>query len=336
MDDDDEEEERVTANSYGAIYTSAVDDECWMIRVPQKLAELIDKAAEGTELGEMVFTKGGTLNGKIIKPSLAVHIAETLTETVAEQQQNHLHQSRSANSKPPAKIPLNYSMQAMTKKIPVMHPFVRNPKNGSCTIFGTVTRTANLQVEQGDSNYRAMLKDRLVTSNLTSNRFVKPAEVSESVVTKRMDSSTVQGGSSGSSNKRSFGNAVFRYGKKLLESQEAVAAAAATAGHHLGGGGPAQKRARQFAPDQPLRSVLFELFGQEPYWTIKDLKAAAVHGGCTLASGKRAEAEIRDILRNEIGEYHRSGDHKNKWELRKEFQQQRKGGGNDDDDADDK
>lgn len=81
------------------------------------------------------------------------------------------------------------------------------------------------------------------------------------------------------------------------------------------------KKGRQFAPDQPIKSVLFELFGQKQFWTVKDLKAAAVAGGATSAGTKRAETEIRDVLR-EIGEYHRSGDHKNMWELRKEFQQQ--------------
>ena len=86
-------------------------------------------------------------------------------------------------------------------------------------------------------------------------------------------------------------------------------------------GPSAKKKARQFAPGQPLRSVLFELFEQQPYWTIKELRTAAIHGGCDAAAAKRGEAEIRDILRSEIGEYHRSGDHKNKWELRKEFQQ---------------
>ncbi len=43
------------------------------------------------------------------------------------------------------------------------------------------------------------------------------------------------------------------------------------------------KKARQFAPDQPLKSVVFELFSQQQYWTVKDLKAAAVSGGATEA-----------------------------------------------------
>lgn len=304
-DDDDNEVERVTADSYGALDTSLVTDECWMIRIPPKLAELWEKADEGTELGELVFTKGGTAAGGstvIIKPTLMVHVSETLVNE---------HQAAAAAKKPSAArippIPLNYSLQAMTKKIPVMHPFVRNPNNGSCKLLGTVSRTANLQVQQ-DSTYRAQLKDRMVATNLTGNRFVKPVEATDSIITKQRPSSA-----NVNSNKKSFGNAVYQYGKRLQEASQETALTAQQG---------SAKKARQFAPDQPLRSVLFELFGQTPYWTIKDLKAAAVAGGCAAAMAKRGEAEIREILRSEIGEYHRSGDYKTKWELRKEFQQQ--------------
>lgn len=302
--DDDDDVERVTAASYGALDTSQVTDECWMIRLPPKLAELWENAEEGTELGELVFTKGGTVaaTGTTIKPSLTVHVSESLV------QEKVASSKPTASKKSPASMPLNYSLQAMTKKIPVMYPFVRNPNNGSCKLLGTVSRTANLQVEQ-DSNYRAQLKDRMVATNLTGNRFVKPVEATESIMSKQR-TSTVMGATN---NKKSFGNAVFQYGKRLQEASQDASLDAQQ--------GPA-KKARQFAPDQPLRSVLFELFGQQPYWTIKDLKAAAMNGGCVAAMGKRAEAEIREILRNEIGEYHRSGDYKNKWELRKEFQQQ--------------
>lgn len=273
---EEEEEERVTADSYGALDVSSVNDAVWMIRVPQKLAQLIDNTAKGTELGELVFKKGGTVNGKTIKPSLTVHI------TPPED-----------TKKDGGALPVEYSMQAMTKKIPKLCPFVRNPNNGSCQILGTVSRTANLQVTHQDSNYRAMLKDRLIASNVNNNRFVKPVQVSESIVTNHRS-------------KNSFGNAVSQVGKRQLESnlpQE-----------------PAAKKTRRFEPNQPLRRVLFDLFGQEPLWTMKDIKAAAIEGGSELAARKKADVEIRDILRNEIGTYHRSGDHKGKWELRAEFQ----------------
>lgn len=301
------EPQGVTVSSYGALDTSMVAEECWMIRIPPKLAELWETVAEGTELGELIFTKGGTSSdGTSVKPSLTVHLSEDLIEAAASNQD-----TKKLN---PNTLPLHYSIQAMTKKIPVMHPFVRQARTGSCQLLGTVSRTGNLQVYQKDSHYRAQLKDRLMATNFTGQRFVKPVDVTESVLTQQRAAATSLLATG--SNKKSFGNAVFQYGKKLqeLSSQDPVSAAV--------NGPSAKKRARQFAPDQPLRSVLFELFGQQPFWTIKELRAAAVQGGCTAATAKRAEAEIRDILRSEIGEYHRSGDFKNKWELRKEFQQQ--------------
>jgi hypothetical protein len=66
---------------------------------------------------------------------------------------------------------------------------------------------------------------------------------------------------------------------------------------------------------------VFELFQVRPFWSVKDLRQAAAAGGAAAAAAKKSEAEIRDILR-EIGEYHRSGDHKNLWELKREFQTQ--------------
>jgi hypothetical protein len=71
-----------------------------------------------------------------------------------------------------------------------------------------------------------------------------------------------------------------------------------------------RRKKAKFTQDQPTKSIIFQLFSQQVFWTIKDLK---------VASGGRPEMEIRDVLR-EIGDYHRSGDHKNTWELQKEFQ----------------
>lgn len=296
-DTNEEEEERVTAHSYGALDTSQAPDQCWLLRVPTKLAELWQKAPEGTDLGELVFTKGGkSASGAVVKPSFIVQVSPELVESIEPDKASAM--------------PLNYSLQAMTKKVPTMHPFTRNPNNGSVKILGNVTRTANLQVEQ-DNAYRAMLKDRLVATNITSSRYVKPVEATESIIHKHKSTTTVATATNTQS--KTFGNAVLKFGKRMLEASQQESLPDQ--------GGPATKKGRQFAPDQPLRSVIFELFGQQQYWTVKDLKAAAVSGGCSAAGTKKAESEMREILR-EIGDYHRSGDHKNMWELRKEFQQQ--------------
>ena len=304
MEEEEATEERVTAQSYGALDTSRVAEECWMIKIPQKLADLWDKAPEGTDLGELIFTKGGTdpATKTKTKPSLMVRVSEEF----AEQQQTT--------------IPLNYSLQAMTKKVPLMHPFVRNPKNGTVSLLGTVSRTANAQVEQQDSKYRALLKDRLVATSITSSRFVKPVEVSESVIAKQRSTAAAMGSSSSGSStraKRGFGDAVVQVGKRMLEATQEGLQQQQQQQMEQG----RAKKARQFEPDQPIRSVVFELFGQQQYWSLKALKSAAVAGGATNAGTKKAETEIKNVLR-EIAEYHRSGDHKSMWELRKEFQKQ--------------
>jgi TFIIF, beta subunit HTH domain/TFIIF, beta subunit N-terminus len=364
MADDPDAEERVTAHSYGALDGSEASSDCWLIRLPPAIADVWDAVPEGTDLGELVFRKGGgapaAQGGSSAaaaaaaataanKPSITVHVNEQLLE-MAKQQRKHPHEQRGGaeehsktKAKPlPGVLPLHYGLQAMTKKVPVLHPFSRNPANGSVQVWGAVSRTANLQVTQ-DVQYRALLKDRLVTSNITGSRYVKPVEAAESIMSHNPAAAAAASGggpassatttttashhpgnnphlSASAAEKKTFGNAISRIGKRILEVQEQSNSASPLA---LQQGNA--KRTRQFSPDQPLRSVVFELFQLQERWAVKDLRVAAISGGATLANAKKAEAEIRDILR-EIGEYHRSGDYKNLWELKREFQTQQLGG----------
>ena len=356
-DDDEEDDEvvaaaaaanRVTATSYGALDTSQVTNACWLIRIPPALHQLLlqqqQSSSSTEEIGELIFTKGGMKPDGVtmVPPSLTIHIAEELVvppqperSTTNTTSTNTSSSSSNSNSLNPSTTPLHYSLQAMTKKIPVMHPFVRHSTTGSCQLLGTVSRTANCQVANYKENqqYRAQLKHRLVTTNLLGQeRFVKPVDVTESILTQQRQTATTTTKTSvpGSNNKNnSFGAAVWQFGQhhqEYQQQQEMLYNNNNSQQQQSQGGPPNNKRARQFAPGQALRSVLFELFEQQPYWTIKELRQAAVAGGCDAANhnNKRAEAEIRDILRSDIGEYHRSGDFKNKWQLRKEFQQQKK------------
>lgn len=317
-DDAAEDNKKVTAHTYGALDTSVVHNECWLIRVPPSLAHAWNKAPEGTVLGDLVFTKGGPpvakhKGAKPVKPAVQIKVAP---EMMQEEDEVNPEDETPVVGQQQLTIPLNYTMQAMTKKIPNLHPFSRNPQNGSVKLWGTVTRTANLQVEQ-DRNYRQLVKDRLIQTNVNSSRFVKPVDAPQSVVAKQQRKVVPSLGKSKNGEEpesATFSNAVYQFGKRKLEAQQASDSA-----HNamLAGAGP-NKRARQFSPDQPMRSVIFELFEQQKYWTVKDLKAAAAAGGAV--STKKSETEIRDVLR-EIGDYHRSGDHKTMWELKKEFQQ---------------
>lgn len=314
---EEQQQDGVTAETYGAVHGSA-DEECWLLRIPPKLAQTFAAAPEGTVLGDLVFTKGGLdeKTKRTIKPSFTVHVAEDLAEmAAAAQAPSSAGASKTTSGTSHSTLPLHYSLQSMTKKVPVLHPAVRHPTNGSVHLLGVVSRTANVQVERTDDRYRAQLKDRLVATNITANRFVRSMENNEAAMgrTTAVPAAAALASSSTTSGRPStFGDAVYQFGKRRLEATQNASAIATTAASN--------KKARQFSPDQALRSVVFELFAQQAYWAVKDLKAAAVAGGATHAGTRKAESELRDILR-EIGEYHRSGDHKNMWELRKEYQQ---------------
>lgn len=258
----------VTAETYGAVDASKVNNEVWMVRMPPKLAQVWNDAPEGTVLGSLVFTKGGKVNGQKdpIKPSLVVHASEDI---LTPQQ---------------ADVPLEYSMEAMTKRVPVMHPFTRNT-DGSVVLEGTVTRTANLQMQTSDKRYRLHNKNRIMQSNVTSSRFVKPVDANELSVRKSHSAAL-------SSSTQGFGSAVQQYGKRMNEASEEPS-------------DPTKKRKYE---GQTTQSVVFELFSQNPFWSVKEMKQA---------SG-RPEKEIRQVL-SEIGEFNRKGENQGKWQLRSEF-----------------
>ena len=249
-----------------------------MLKVPPKLSKAWEKLPEGSVMGELVFRKGGkdTANGnnKVIKPSLDIHVAPHVGGGGEDSQQ-------------PSSLPMQYSLQAMSKKLPTLHPFSRHPYNGSVKVHGTITRTANMQVQQ-DANYRQLCKHRILASTVHKDRFVKPVATNQVTQNAKRRRNPTDGG---------FGDAVHHYGTRMLDNAPTLLS-------------PAFLKKAKFSDDQPTKSVLFDLFSRQTFWTVKDLK---------VASGGRPETEIRDVLR-EIGDYHRSGDHKNTWELRKEFQ----------------
>ncbi|OEU14721.1 hypothetical protein FRACYDRAFT_209461 [Fragilariopsis cylindrus CCMP1102] len=301
-DNDNESIDKVTANSYGNLDLVDSEKECWMIRIPPKLASAWEDCPPGSVLGELVFRKGEKGKGpnlKKIKPSLEVDVDPNVANgsignggpTSSSQQQQQL--------------PLHYSLQAMTKKLPTLHPFSRNA-NGSVKIHGKVSRTANLQVVQ-DAKYRALCKSRILSTTVHNQRFVKPVDSNQSTganTNKNKHMSTA----SNSTAKQGFGDAVHLFGKRLMESQQQQAAAYKLA-LSTGQGRNGNKR-RRFAPEEPVKSIIFQLYEDKPYWTTKDLRAA---------SGGRPETEIKKVLQ-EIAIYHRSGEQKNTWELKKEYQ----------------
>lgn len=267
----DASERTVTAETYGVVDASKVNNEVWMVRMPPKLASVWNDAPEGALLGELVFTKGGKKDGikDPIKPSLVVHASEYIL--TPEQ----------------SDVPLEYSMEAMTKRVPVMHPFTRKP-DGSVEIQGTVTRTANLQMQTSNKRYRLHNKNRIMQTNVTSNRFVKPVEANELSVRKSHAASLT-------SATKGFGSAVQQFGQQNNEAIE----------------GPVDPSKKRKYEGQSTQSVIFQLFSQQPFWSVKEIKQTT----------GRPEKEIRQAL-TDIAEFNRKGPEQGKWNLRSEFQKQ--------------
>jgi hypothetical protein len=259
----------VTAETLGMLDVTHVDESHWLIRIPATLSDVYSKAPEGTVLGELVFTKGGKVGPKVVKPSLKIQVEESLLST---------------------DIPVEYDLEAMTKKVPVMHPFTRH-SNGNVQVQGTVTRTANLQASKNDARFRALCKQRLLETSVNNTRFVKSVEVTEVSVRKAIPLN------------KGFGSAVQKFGERIKEQEHA---------DEVGD----ESRKRKYE-EIPARSVIFELFQYRSHWTMKELRQE---------SGK-PEKELRAIL-TEIGSYHRSGEHKNMWSLQTEFNNNGGGTGN--------
>ena len=105
---EDDEDVGVTAESYGSLNTQDAYDECWLIKIPQKLAQVWDNCPEGTELGELVFRKGGVKlegNRKVTtKPTLTVQVDTDIIEKQVAPQ-NGVDPSKSRMADPSPKQP---------------------------------------------------------------------------------------------------------------------------------------------------------------------------------------------------------------------------------------
>lgn len=294
----------VSSQTYGAIETSAADH--WMIRLPNRLASAWEDAPEGTVLGTLTFTKGGgTTNGssngsgppakrqKTSTPSAASTSSSKISITIAD-----------ALADSQSDLPVNYTLEAMSKKTPgTLHPFTRDA-NGGVSIHGLVSRTATAQVanSSGEMNassdanrtrYRNLLKNRLLDTTVNSKRFVQPGGVDAGV------SGPSKAATAAASLGTGFGGSVAQFGKKALEAKERQKGF----GVEVASGPP-------IIGADNVRSKLFELFSKRVLWSVKELIMAT--------GGRLPEKETRDVLR-EIADYHRQGEHRNMWELKGEF-----------------
>ena len=260
----------VSWNTYGKIDAEA-SKQLWLTRLPPKLLEVWDSAPEGTLLGHLTFTKGTPKQSLQKKGTKPIpqKLAISVSEDLAQNQPD---------------LPLDYTLTNLTTKIPTYYPYTR-ADNGTVKIHGQISRSCNMQMERTE-RYREMCKSRLLAIAGKDKRHVKPVQ--------NADLSLVNMGNIGSG----FGSTVANFGKKVIEAQKVAQSAMLTT-----------NRKRKFDETQPIRSILFELYGQKPCWSIKEIKAE---------SGNRPEKEIRECLQ-EIGEYVKSGENKGKWQLKPEF-----------------
>ena len=124
---------------------------------------------------------------------------------------------------------------------------------------------------------------------MTSNHAVKSAET--------VDLTVGRGNMCPPTGGEGFGNSVMKNGKSMLEMNELRSNE-----NYL----TANKRKFE---GQSTRSVVFELFEQQRFWTVKELRGVS----------DRLEKELCPVL-SESCKFHRSSEQKGTWELKKEFQ----------------
>lgn len=204
----------VSGSTYGAVQYASKSD-LWMIKLPKTLAKAWEDAPEGTMLGTLTFTKGGrrgsgpqakrqkTGGGAANSSKIAIMVEPTLAEGQSD-------------------LPVDYTLEAMTKKTPgILHPFTRN-MDGSVAIHGVVSRTATAQVATDsnaingamDTKYRTLLKNRLLETTVNSKRFVQPGGVDAA------PAGPSKAATAAASLGKGFGGSIARFGKNMLDARE--------------------------------------------------------------------------------------------------------------------
>lgn len=287
--------------TYGKYDVSTVKDQFWLARLPPILASLWDEAPEGTLLGHLTFTKGGPPQSKKQPPNRKTNTNSNtskggpmkngtrqgvvIPKTQAKQQKLAIQVKEDIVTDEQLDLPLDYTLTNITTKIPTFHPFSRG-ENGKIELHGMISRSCNLQMER-TQRYRDMCKARLLNAIAGEKRFVKPVQNAELARSNNV-------GSIGSG----FGNSIAVFGKKLLDAKSEVDMY----------GAPGAGHKRKFDDSQSVRSILFELFSQQRYWSVKEM----------IAASGRNEREIRVDLKV-IAESKRTGEFKGLWELKSEF-----------------
>ena len=285
--------------------------EMWLAKIPNKLYSAWDAAKEGDVIGTITFTKAPSSTSVSMKKKgkAAGSKKNLLTIQVPD---------KKTTSNVNDDLPLDYTVEALTKKVPGrLHPFTRNDEDGSIDVHGMITRSCNLQVQAAQSKqYSQLLKNRLI-STVHNARYVKPVDSSDvslardaaaaALEAKHLyvptltSSFTTDSGNTISASSHSFGDSIALYGKKAIEAAKEAAQASKQ--------GAAGSKKRKFDAGQSLRSILFELYSTQQFWTVKEIRGACGY----------ADTEIRQELQ-ELCDYHKSGENRGSWELKTQYQ----------------
>lgn len=293
----------VSGSTYGAISASSSD--LWMIRLPNRLAAAWEDAPEGTVLGTLTYTKGGGTNANGNGANRPAKRARTGGPPSSAKISISIDPDLAASQ---SDLPVNYTLEAMTKKLPALHPFTRSA-DGGVAIHGKVSRMASAQVAHGfsapgasssssgggaadGSRYKTLLRKRLLDTTVHSKRFVQPGGDAA-------QSGPLKAATAAASLGTGFGGSVAQFGKHMLDAKERAK-----------GFGMPEMTGPPITGVEGVRSALFEFFSKKSLWAVKDLRMAS--------GGRLPERETREVLRD-IAEYHRMGEHKNMWELKSEF-----------------
>ena len=107
----------------------------------------------------------------------------------------------------------------------------------------------------------------------------------------------------------SFVDSIALFGQHVIQAKSKAAEVAALQSNDAGLN---YSKKRKFDASQSMRSIIFELYSARQFWTVKEIRAAAP---------TFSDAEVRTELQ-ELCDFHRSGEQRGSWELKKEYQQQ--------------
>lgn len=315
----------------------------WMSKLPTRLMNAWEDVPEGTILGTLSFTKGGIVtppkvNANPKKPPIKSNV-RAVKQPPSKSILRVMVSTDIATAHPD--LPTRYTVEAMTKQVPVLHPFTRHgdasdqqrneppsktPQSqsqddgeyvpphppGRVDIHGVISRSCILQIDttpsantDGNSTISAEEADMAQRyKNLCKHRLIESHQHDRYV--KPVESSEL-GGANAVNDAHTAGAGTGTsdsgFGESIKRHGQSILDALERSGHQTN-----LEALKKRFENQSMKSIVFSLFSGRRYWSVKDLRQCC----------GRTDKEIRDVL-GDLGSFIKSGEHKGQWELREEF-----------------